>query len=271
MIAKFSAWFIHGLLVVATTICVVNANDLLSATKPTTNKPNNCHSAKLARLHEQLAKLEASSGGRLGVAAIDTANNRHIHYKAQQRFPLCSTSKLMAVSAVLNKSMQDTDLLQKNIIFSKQDVGNSHYAPITAKYLASGMSIASLCAAAIAYSDNTAMNLLLHEVGGPHAVTSYARSIGDSAFNLVRIEPELNTAIPGELRDTTTPAAMAESLRKLTLGGALALPQQNQLLTWLKSNTTGATQIRAGVPSTWVVADKTGMGDYGISHPPLSE
>jgi beta-lactamase class A len=107
------------------------------------------------------------------------------------------------------------------------------------------------------------MNLLLKQLGGPGAVNIYARSIGDGTFRLDRYEPELNTAIPGDLRDTSTPMAMRKSLHNLVLGNTLGLMQRKQLNTWLKNNTTGNATIRAGVPKGWIVGDKTGSGDYG--------
>ena len=97
-------------------------------------------------------------------------------------------------------------------------------------------------------------------------MTQFARSIGDETFRLDRTEPTLNTAIPGDKRDTTSPLAMAQSLRKLALGDALAEPQRAQLVAWLKGNTTGAASIRAGLPASWTVGDKTGSGDYGTTN-----
>lgn len=253
------ALFNRFLLITTITMRLANASD-------TPPSMSNAQSLKSNTVQVRLAKLEASSGGRLGISAIDTANNKLIQYRAKERFPMCSTSKVMVVSAILNKSMKSVDLLQKNVIYTQQDLDNSHYAPITSKNLPTGMNIGDFCAATIAYSDNTAMNLLLKEIGGPKAVTAYARSIGDNEYELDRFEPELNTALPGDLRDTTTPSAMEESLKKLVLGNVLALSQRNQLQTWLKNNTTGDTKIRAGVPKNWVVVDKTGSGDYGTTN-----
>ncbi len=141
------------------------------------------------------------------------------------------------------------------------------YSPVTEKNLATGMTVAALCAAAIQYSDNTAANLLIRLIGDPAAVTAYARSIGDASFRLDRLETELNEAVPGDERDTTTPAAMmADTLRRVTLGDGLDPSGRAQLVTWMLGNTTGETRIRAGVPAGWRVADKTGSGDYGTAN-----
>ena len=210
--------------------------------------------------------LEAASNGRLGIAAINTANNERIEYRANERFPFCSTGKLMVVAAILAKSMKHLELLNENIHYTQQHIDSSGYYPITEKHLSTGMTVASLCEAAMDYSDNTAMNLLINVLGGTKAINAYAHSIGDKTFRLDRDEPELNTAIPGDVRDTTTPAAMERSLQTLTLGNTLAPAQRKQLFTWLKDNTTGGTRIRAGVPNGWIVGDKTGGGAYGTNN-----
>src|SRR5471032_548242 len=234
-------------------------------------------SADVATIKQKLAELEKSSGGRLGVALINTADNSQIVYRGEERFPMCSTSKVMAASAVLKQSETNQTLLNKRVEIKKSDLVN--YNPITEKHLDTGMTLGELGAAAIEYSDNTAMNKLIAELGGPAGVTKFARSIGDATFRLDRTEPSLNTAIPGDKRDTTSPLAMAKSLHNLTLGKALGEPQRAQLVEWLKGNTTAAESIRAGLPATWVVGDKTGSGDYGTTndiaviwpenHPPL--
>jgi beta-lactamase class A len=206
----------------------------------------------------RLVQLEAASGGRLGVAALNTADGRQILHRADERFPFCSTFKMMLSAAVLAR---EPSLLEQRLRYDKGEL--VAHSPITEKHLDDGMSVAELCAATIQYSDNTAANLLIRQLGGPEVVTAYARSIGDRQFRLDRWETALNSAIPGDPRDTTTPAAMMASLHALTLGDALPPAKRQILVDWLIGNTTGATRIRAGVPSTWRVGDKTGAGDYG--------
>lgn len=217
-----------------------------------------------ATIKQKLAELEKSTGGRLGVALINTADNSQIVYRGAERFPMCSTSKVMAASAILKQSETKKELLNQRVEIKKSDLVN--YNPIAEKHLDTGMTLGELSAAALQYSDNTAMNKLIAELGGPAGVTKFARSIGDSTFRLDRTEPTLNTAIPGDKRDTTSPLAMAKSLQNLALGKALGEPQRAQLVEWLKGNTTGAESIRAGLPATWVVGDKTGSGDYGTTN-----
>lgn len=214
-------------------------------------------------IQAKLSALEAEFGGRLGVSAYYTSSATRVQYREDERFPMCSTFKTMAVAAVLHKDLVSNGLLAKEIKYSKKDVID--YSPITEKQTT--MTVGALCAATIEYSDNAAANLLMKELGGPHIVTSYARSIGDKEFRLDRWEPELNAAVPGDPRDTTTPAAMEKSLYELIFGEAMGLEQRTQLSAWLKGNTTGDTRIRAGVPKGWIVGDKTGScGNYGTAN-----
>jgi beta-lactamase class A len=208
-----------------------------------------------------LARLETESGGRLGVAALNTADGRQLLHRADERFPFCSTFKMMLSAAVLAK---EPSLLKKRVLYAKSDL--VAYSPVTEKHVGKGMTVAALCEATIQYSDNGAANLLMKQIGGPAAVTAFARAIGDNEFRLDRMETELNTAVPGDPRDTTTPAAMAASLHKLVLGDGLAPAQRKQLKDWMLGNTTGDTRIRAGVPSNWQVADKTGTGEHGTTN-----
>jgi beta-lactamase class A len=212
----------------------------------------------------RLSELEETSGGRLGVAALDTGNAARLRYRADERFAVCSTFKLIAVGAILKRSMHEGSLLEQRIRYAHEDLAT--YSPITQRHVGEGLTVSELCAAAVQYSDNTAANLLLKLLGGPPNVTAFARSIGDNEFRLDRWEPQLNTSIPGDLRDTSTPGSMQTSLQRLALGNALGDAQRLQLLIWLKGNTTGANRIRAGVPSGWQVGDKTGSGDFGTTN-----
>ena len=225
-------------------------------------------------LEMKLAKLEGLTGGRIGLSAVDTANNNQLSYRANERFPTGCTSKVIGVAAILQKSMRDSALANENVIYSKHDLTN--WSPITKQHLAQGMTIEKLCQAAISYSDNTAMNLLVKRLGGPKAMTAFARSINDDVFRQDNWWPkEADSGGAGNLNDTSTPFAMQNSLQRLAFDNILSKKKRQQLISWLKSNTTGDDRIRAGVPNGWVVADKTGSGssygttnDIGIIWPP---
>ena len=211
-----------------------------------------------------LALLERELHGELGVAAIDSASGRVIGHRQDERFPLCSTFKTVLAAAILSRAQRAPGLLEKRLPLPKDRFVD--YSPITSKYAGGEMSVAELCAAALQYSDNTAGNALLRELGGPTELTRYARDLGDQSFRLDRWETELNTAVPGDERDTTTPMSMAHTLRKLLLSDGLPPARQNQLRNWMLGNTTGGSRIRLAVPASWHVADKTGTGDYGSAN-----
>lgn len=214
---------------------------------------------------EQLAELEKSFDGKIGVYALDTNNNQTIAYRADERFPVQSTMKLIGVSALFKQSDHDKNLLQEKIHYTKDDLIVWH--PVTGKYITSGMTLAALAEAAMSYSDNTAIDLIIKKLGGPKSITDFAHSIGNKTFNVEHYDGDLN-ANPKNTQDTSTPKDMAISVQRLTLGNILTSPQRTQLITWMRNNTTGYKRIRAGVPIGWVVAEKTGggFGDYGIAN-----
>jgi beta-lactamase class A len=213
----------------------------------------------------RIAALERRVGGRLGVFARDTATGRTIGHRDSERFPMCSTFKLLVAGAVLARVDRGLERLDRRITYTTRDLLD--YAPVTTQQVsAGGMTVAALCAAAIEVSDNTAANLLLRSIGGPTAVTRFARSIGDRRTRLDRIEPDVNTAIPGDPRDTTTPRAMAGAMGSLVVGAALSPASRARLRGWLHAAHTGDDRLRAGLPPSWSSGDKTGSGDHGTTN-----
>ncbi|MDF2490871.1 MAG: bla [Pseudomonas sp.] len=215
-------------------------------------------------VRQRLATLERTHDRTLGLWALDTGSGQRLAYRADQRFAFCSAFKVLLAGAILQRNEAEPGLLAQHLDYDAATLVT--YSPITQEHLETGMRVADLCAAALQYSDNTAANLLLAQVGGPAGLTAFARRLGDAVFRLDRDEPTLNTALPDDPRDTTTPLAMGMTLQRLLLGEALTLEGRRQLQTWLEGNTTGATRLRAGVPNDWRVGDKTGTGDYGVAN-----
>ncbi|MFM0240769.1 class A beta-lactamase [Paraburkholderia phytofirmans] len=225
--------------------------------------------AKADAIRRRLAEIEAASGGRLGVSIVDTMSGLHAGLRTDERFPMCSTFKMLVAGAVLAHTDRGEESLQRRVVFSLSDVVSN--SPATSKHTReltgnAGMSVAELCKAAITLSDNTAANLLLATFGGAAGLTAFARSLGDGVTRLDRIEPALNEGTPGDLRDTTTPNAMLGNLRELLLGERLSSSSRAQLLAWLAANETGGARIRAKLPKDWGVGDKTGTGDHGTAN-----
>ncbi|HEV3105939.1 MAG TPA: class A beta-lactamase [Trinickia sp.] len=212
-----------------------------------------------------LAHIERSVGGRLGVAILDSQSGLIAGRRMDERFPMCSTFKLLAASAILERVDRREENLDRKIVISLDEVLN--YAPVTRTRVGgTGMSLDEVCKAAITLSDNTAANIMLASLGGPAALTAFARQLGDTVTRLDRNEPTLNEEVPGDPRDTTSPAAMVADMHAILLGDVLSSASRAQLLAWLVANQTGGARIRAGLPSDWRIGDKTGSGERSATN-----
>ena len=221
----------------------------------------------------RLQAFERETGGRIGLAVMDTGDGRRLGFRADERFPMCSTFKLLLVGAVLRRVDEGQEDLGRAVPIASQDL--QPVSPVTEPHVGGTLPVSELCRGAIAHSDNTAANLLIRSLGGPAGVTAFARGIGDPVTRLDRWETELNRVPAGDPRDTTSPSAMLEDLRRLALGAVLSPPSRNRLIGWLLANTTGETRLKAGLPKSWRVGDKTGawipsggVNDVAIAWPP---
>jgi beta-lactamase class A len=200
----------------------------------------------------------------LGVLIHDTASGAEFGQRADERFLMCSTFKLLACAGVLERADRGQESLDRRVVFRKTDL--VPYSPVTDKRTGGdGMTLAELCEATLTTSDNTAANLILASLGGPKAVTAFARSLGDRVTRLDRTEPALNTW-HDSISDTTSPRAMLHSLQSVTLGNALMPASRETLKGWMRANTTGETRLKAGLPAGWTLGDKTGAGENGTSN-----
>jgi beta-lactamase class A len=225
----------------------------------------------------RFADIERRIGGRVGVAAWNTATDAWLVHRAQERFAMCSTFKWLLAAQMLHADMHMPGWLQREILFSENDL--LEYAPVARANLARyRMTIEEMCEAIVVVSDNTCANLLLSEAGSPFGFTMFLAEQGlDSVTQLDRREPELNEVPPGDERDTTSPQAMVLNLKRFLLTDAvLNLASRERLTGWMVASTTGRERLRAGLPSDWRVGDKTGTwngptnatNDVAIAWPP---
>ena len=213
----------------------------------------------------ELLRAELGQRARLGVAALDIGSGRTIGFDADSRYAMCSTFKLPLVAAILDEVEKGALSLADEIEFGAADLLD--YAPVVRAHRRRGrLAVERLCAAIIEVSDNSAANLLLRRIGGPRGLTAFIRRCGDTVTRLDRLEPELNTNLPGDPRDTTTPAAMLGLMRTLLLGDLLIPASRRRLAGWMERSTTGRRRLRAGLPPGWRAGDKTGTGANGASN-----
>lgn len=221
---------------------------------------------------DALKIYERDTGGRIGLYAENLKTGAKIAWRADEPFVMCSTFKASLAACVLARIDRGDDKPDQMISYAAADLMD--YAPVAKDNLSKGaMSVADMCKAIVELSDNTCANLLLARVGGPDALTEFWRKTGDSISRLDHYEPELNYSPPGNPQDTTTPAAMAGNIRHFVLGDVLSPASREQLIGWMINCKTGANRLRAGLPKTWKIGDKTGnngkdaAGDIAVVWP----
>ncbi|MFJ8752543.1 class A beta-lactamase [Streptomyces sp. NPDC102441] len=246
-----------GLVVLPSAGCGTTAPD---AAPPAPSRTAPTRSEGAARRTERaFEELERKYDARLGVYAVDTGSGLTVTHRPDERFAYASTCKALLAGALLEK--YTLRRLDRRVRYGPADlVANS---PITEQHVDTGLTLRELCDAAVRHSDNTAANLLFHELGGPRGLQDALVALGDRTTRCDRYEPDLSEAAPGDLRDTSTPRALAGALRAYVLGDTLGRDERTVLTDWLDRNTTGDALIRAGAPAGWVVGDKTGTGGYG--------
>nr|5AQ8_A Chain A, OFF7_DB12V4 [synthetic construct] len=201
-------------------------------------------------------------GARVGYIELDLNSGKILaSFRSEERFPMMSTFKVLLAGAILSRIDAGQEQLGRRIHYSQNDL--VEYSPVTEKHLTDGMTVRELASAAITMSDNTAANLLLTTIGGPKGLTAFLHNMGDHVTRLDRWEPELNEAIPNDERDTTTPVAMATTLRKLLTGELLTPASRQQLMDWMEADKVAGPLLRSVLPAGWFIADKSGAGERG--------
>lgn len=218
------------------------------------------------------AELERRHHGRLGVAVLDTGTGQRLQHRQNERFAMCSTFKFLAAAAILQRVDQGKERLDRPVSYTESDL--LEYAPVSKAHMKDGkMSLAEICAAAVQWSDNTAANLMFQILEGPAGLTRFIRSLGDDVTRLDHIEPELNVVAPGEVHDTSTPAAMMRLLSTVLFGQTLSPSSRAQLQAWMLEAKVGEKRLAAGLPPGWRIAHKPGTwstetNDVGVIWPP---
>ena len=211
-----------------------------------------------------LADLEARHGGRLGVAALDVGSQRRVSWRGQERFPFCSTFKAFLAVAILERVQRDEEQLDRAVPIVRTDM--IPHAPVTEKAIGRTLTIRELIQAAVEVSDNPAANILIREMGGIAVWRSWWPTFGDTTTLISRLEPDLNTALPDDPRDTCLPDQSIANIRELAFGDRLTPPHDQMIQGWMTASPTGPNRIKAGAPQGWTVAHKTGTGANGTAN-----
>lgn len=226
-------------------------------------------------IEARIAALEQKYDALVGLYGANLDSDRTVSHRDGDVFALCSTFKAYLAARVLQGAQQGELRLTDTVVVNPAAL--QPHSPVTEREAGGPVPLGTLCAAVLQQSDNTAANLLLSRVGGPPAITAFARLIGDERTRLDRWETDLNTALPGDPRDTSTPRALGGGIRTLLTGAVLDDTHRRQLDDWMRGTMTSARSMRAGLPAGWTSADKTGTGDYastndiGIAYGPAGE
>lgn len=210
---------------------------------------------------KEIKAVEKKLNASIGVAVYDTKSDMITEYNGDERFPLMSTFKTLAAANVLYKVDQGALSLDKNITIHKNDILS--YAPVTKESIGTVMTLKEVTSAAMLMSDNTAANIMLNNLGGPKGLTKFLREIGDTTTRVDRMEPELNEALKGDKRDTTTPKAIVKTLDELLYGSILSNTSRVQLKKWMMDNKVADNLLRSVLPKGYLIADRSGAGGYG--------
>lgn len=234
------------------------ANATVAQAEPLVGDPDQNDSGPVAQLEQRYER-------RIGLYAKNLRTGQTLTHRQGERFAMCSTFKVFAVSALLDGRLitPDPQVLERRAPFPPSLVAGDVWAPMTRAWFDHGYvpTMAEVCEAAVRDSDNGAVNLVLQHIGGPPAVTEYARRIRDRVTRLDRWEPDMSEFEPGQQFDTTTPRALGTSYATLLLGRALGRKERKLLTGWMLGNRTDP-PFRTVLPRGWTLADKTGSGGY---------
>jgi beta-lactamase class A len=218
-------------------------------------------SVNMNALTKKIKQVEQQLDARVGVAIYDVNADKLWNYHGDDKFPLMSTFKTLACAKLLSDVENGIQSFEASVVIRENSLID--WSPVTKKLVGKKISYKEACAATMLMSDNTAANIVLSAINGPKALTRYMRDMGDNVTRLDRIEPELNEALAGDERDTTTPNAMAQSLHKLLFGDVLSQLSKWQLKQWMIDNKITGSLLRSVLPEGWSIADRSGAGGFG--------
>lgn len=221
---------------------------------------------------DPITEYERTTGGWIGVYALNVRTGKTISWRAGERFIMCSSYKASLAAFVLSRVDRGEEDLHALVSYTAKDTLDI-WGPVAKANLSKGaMTVEAMCKAAMEISDGACANLLMARSGGPAAVTAFLRSIGDRTTRVDDYEPAADRGPSGGPRNSTTPTAMATTLQKYVLGNALSDRSKALFTNWLIGNRTNP-RLRGGLPKGWRIGNKTGhsgrdmAGDIAVAWP----
>ncbi|ARQ05750.1 class A beta-lactamase [Macrococcoides canis] len=219
---------------------------------------NNINSSKI---NEDIKVIENKYNIQAGVYVNDLTDKQKLSYNEERLFPYASTFKVINSALLIEKLGMNN--LDKEVKVSERDI--VLYSPIIEKYKNKNVSLKMLIEAALLYSDNTANNLIIEELGGLKEVEKRLSALGINGANVNRKEVALNFYDPKKNEDTISAKNMSKVLTKMLTGDVLEYKEQIFLIDLMKKNKTGTTLIKKGMDKKFIVGDKSGQGaNYGV-------
>src|SRR3954447_21358857 len=199
-------------------------------------------SPNLLSLEQQLNSMVANKSADVGIAALDLNSGETVSIKGNTPFPMASTVKVAVAALYLAQVDNGRRSLDDTI---------------------NGQSARSLMKRMLVHSDNQATDILLADLGGPHAVHDWLQANGVTGLRVDRTIAELlhSKRDLWDRRDSSTPVAMVDLLKRIYKAELIKPESRNYLLDLMAQCQTGKNRMKAMLPFGTPVEHKTGTLD----------
>jgi beta-lactamase class A len=251
----------------------------------------------LSSLEATFNRIARQTRGEVGVALIHLESGVHFEIRGTQGFPMASVCKLPIALELAKQVSEGRLTLDRQVAIDERDIRPC--CTLSRRHPKGGMSMSlgELLELMMVESDNTAADLVLKVLGGPEIVQRRMRGLGLHGIRVDRYEGQMLLDMAGvsyappveqwtlemqrrlvadvppdvlnagrarylrDPRDMATPYDIARFLGRLKLGDLLPREQTSLLIDLMERATTGKNRLKGRLPSTTVVAHKTGTTD----------
>lgn len=242
----------------------------------------------------ELKRLEASSGGLMGLSAIHLQDGRTVSYRDSESFPMASTFKIALAMCILQLIDHEKVALDQMVEISADLLVPPPLIEPYFRHIGLAISVANLLDIMMVTSDNSATDALLKLVGGPDYVSQAIAKAniagmridrstsqfladfleidlteGQSFASLFSVLParekarlyalteQANNNYDDDERDNASPAAMAKLLAKLWHGNLTSIASRDRLFEVME-RCENDNRIKGCMPAHVTIAHKTG-------------